>query len=109
MDVDHVFPQAPKRRANPRDVKKVQLNNAKLLSFEYPETFDVPSATAIKRATVGDWVKVSTPQERLWVQISGFEGRKWFGQVANDLITSDLKLGDTIQFYRKNIYDVEYR
>lgn len=109
MDVDHVFPQGIKRRANPRNVKKIDLNNASLLALEYPETFILPAPSAIKKLKPGDWVKLSTPGERFWVRVSGFEGRKWFGQVASDLITSDLKLGDTLQFYRKNIYDIEYQ
>ena len=108
MQIDHVFSNVVALRRNPRNIKKLNLENAALMALEYPETFSLPSVSAIKKLKVGDWVKLSTPQERFWVKVSGFEGKKWFGQVANKLIYSDVDLGDTIQFYRKNIYDAEF-
>ncbi len=113
MDIDHVFPQGVRTKANPRDVKKVALTNARLMALEHPETFHLPSDAAIKKVNPGDFVKVAIKNgdgaERFWTQVSGFEGRKWFGRIANDLVFQDLKRGDAIQFLKKNIYDVEYK
>jgi len=109
MDADHVFAKNLRLKKNPRDVKTAKLLNAQLMALEHPESFFLPSASAIKKVKPGDFVKVSMPRERFWVRVSGFQGRKWYGQVANELIYYDLKMGDSIQFYRKNIYDVEYQ
>ena len=54
----------------------------------------------------GDFVKLSRNNERFWVQITGYVGRKWHGTVANKLANNqDIGYGDKIYFMKKNIYD----
>ena len=113
MNADHVFAKNIRLKRNPRNAKKPKLLNARLFALEFPETFYLPSDSAIKKVKPGDYVKLAIqlgekPGERFWVKVAGFEGRKWFGEVANDLVFYEYPLGDSVQFYRKNIYDVEY-
>ena len=80
--------------------------NARLLAFEF-DAFEVPSDSEIRKLKPGDFVKVARNSERFWVRIDGYIGRKWHGTVSNVLILNeDLKQGDSIFFYRKNIYDL---
>lgn len=108
MQIDHVVSKKIEAKKNPRNLKKMNLQNAALMALEYPDTFSQPSISAIKKVRVGDLVKLSTEKERFWVVVSGFEGKKWFGQISNKLIYSDVNVGDTVPFYKKNIYDIEF-
>ena len=108
FDRDHARPNPPKRRSRrngkPREVKG--LVNARLLAFEFPETFEVPSDATIKKLEPGDFVKLSRNNERFWVRVDGFVGRRWHGTVDNKLKNQDdLDFGDSIFFMKKNIYD----
>jgi len=90
---------------HPRAVKG--LVNAKLMAKEHPETFFVPSDAEIKRVKPGDFVKLARNDERFWVRVTGWVGKKWHGTVANELICNDdLPYGSSIYFTKKNIYDV---
>ncbi len=96
-----------KRTGEPRTIRG--LANARLLAFEFPETFEVPSDAELRAMKPGDYVKVARNGERFWVRLDGYVGRKWHGTVSNDLVLNDdLKLGDSIFFARKNIYDTLY-
>lgn len=73
------------------------------------DTFSVPSDAAIKKVKPGDYVKVARNNERFWLRVDGYIGRKWHGTVDNVLLyNDDLSLGDRVFFYKKNIYDVMY-
>lgn len=109
QDRDHRKPNpkaSPKRsRETPKAIKG--LVNARLMHFEFPETFEVPSDSEIKKMKPGNMVKVARKNERFWVRIDGFVGRKWHGTVLNNLfLQEDLKKGDSIYFMRKHIYDI---
>lgn len=105
LDEDHVIAGKPRRRKGD-EIRKIDLANASLLAFEHDD-FEQPSKSVIRKIKPGDYVKVCRNHERFWLRVSGFEGRKYHGQVANDLIRNqDLDLGDKIYFERKNIYDV---
>jgi len=99
----------PKRkirvRSEPQKVKG--LVNARLLAFEFPDTFELPHDSVIKSVKPGDYVKVARNGERFWLRVDGFVGRRWHGTVDNDLVVNeDIERGDSIYFMRKNIYDV---
>lgn len=96
-------------RKSKRDTKTVKgLVNARLLEFEFPDTFSTPSDSAIKKIKPGDFVKLARNAERFWLRVDGFVGRKWHGTISNKLISNkDIKLGDSIYFMRKNIYDIQ--
>lgn len=95
--------KGPKNR--PQNLKG--LINARLLAFEFPDTFSTPSDAEIKRLKPGDFVKVCRNGDRFWVRVDGFVGRRWHGTVANELVGSpDLSFGDSFYFMRKHIYDV---
>jgi hypothetical protein len=105
---DCVCPSKARRKGTgePRTIRG--LVNARLLALEF-DTFEAPPDAAIKRLKPGDFVKVARNGERFWVRVDGYVGRKWHGTVSNKLILShDLKLGDSIFFMRKNIYDLRY-
>ena len=107
-DRDYVFPEGFRRNpsTHPREIEG--LENAKLLALEY-DGFDRPPASAIRKLKPGDHVKVSRNRERFWVKITGFVGRQWHGVVDNTLVQNDdLKLGDSIFFMKRHIYDVLY-
>lgn len=108
FDRDCIQPEkARAQKKEPRVIKG--LINARLLAFEF-ESFEVPSEAEIKKLKPGDFVKVARNSERFWVRVDGYVGRKWHGTVMNRLIRNeDLKLGDSIYFMRKNIYDVGYK
>lgn len=95
-------------RKSPRVIRG--LANARALALEYPDTFEVPSDAYLKKLKPGDLIKVARNNERFWVRLDGYVGRKYHGTVANDLIfNEDLKFGDSIYFMRKNIYDFRYK
>ena len=109
-DYDHLFAarRVKNKRTRPKEIQG--LVNARLLAFEYPETFELPPDSAIRKLKVGDYVKVARNNERFWIKITGFVGRKWHGTIANELILNpDLQFGDAIYFEKKNIYDVLYQ
>lgn len=97
-----------KRISNPAAPKKVKgLVDASLLAFEFPETFQRPSDSELKNIKPGDFVKVARNNERFWVHVDGFVGRRIHGKIDNKLVNQpDLKMGDSIFFMKKNIYDI---
>ena len=105
-DRDNTGPKGKKGSKN-RPQKLKGLVNARLLAFEFPDTFKTPSDAAIKKLKPGDFVKVSRNGERFWVRVDGFVGRQWHGTVDNELKHNpDLAIGDSFYFMRKHIYDV---
>lgn len=105
LDEDHILAENPRARPS-AEIRKVRLTDARRLSLD-SENFEQPSADVIRKIRPGDRVKVARNHERFWVKVTGFEGRKYHGQVANSLARSDeLQIGDRIYFDRKNIYDI---
>jgi hypothetical protein len=105
LDEDHILAENPRARTR-SEILKVRLTDARRLSLDN-ENFEQPSAELIRKIHPGDFVKLARNHERFWVKVTGFEGRKYHGQVANVLNRSDeLQLGDRIYFERKNIYDI---
>jgi len=105
-DRDNAKPKS-KKGSNGRPRKLTGLVDARLLAFEFPETFSAPSDAEIKKIKPGDLVKVCRHGERFWVSVDGFVGRQWHGTVVNDLVFSpDLSFGDSFYFMKKHIYDV---
>lgn len=106
-DRDYDLPEKLRTRAtssHPREVKG--LESAKLLAFTH-DTFKVPPASVLKKLKPGDYVKVARNNERFWLRLTGYVGRRWHGRVSNNLkLNEDLKCGDPIYFMKRNIYDV---
>lgn len=103
---EHARPAALVRNpgGHPRVVKG--LVNAKAMAKAHPKTFEVPPESRLKKLKPGDFVKVARNNERFWVRLTGWVGKRWHGTVANDLILNDdLKYGESIFFTKKNIYD----
>lgn len=108
-DIDYRLSNPRKKKAGKKtSPKKVDgLVNASLLAFEFPDTFERPSDYNLKKIKPGDYVKVARNNERFWIRVDGFVGRKIHGTVDNKLVKQkDLKLGDSIFLMKKNIYDV---
>lgn len=104
LDEDHVVPGNP--RARKAEPARVELVNARLLALEH-EYFEQPSDSVLRKIRPGDFVKVCRRGERLWIKVTGFVGRRYHGQIANEPNrNSDLSFGDPIYFERKNVYDV---
>jgi len=105
---DHVRPNNRKARTKSRPRAVEGLTNARLVAFEFPETFKLPAYAQIKKLKPGDFVKLERNCERFWVRIDGFVGRKWHGTVTSNMeLNDDLSAGDSIYFMRKHIYDLE--
>ena len=104
LEEDHVVPGNP--RARKSEPMVIDLVNARALALGH-EYFEQPSDAVIRKIRPGDFVKVCRRGERLWVRVTGFVGRRYHGQIANEPIRNlDLAFGDQIYFERKNIYDV---
>lgn len=105
-DRSHARPDAVRNPGTqPRAVKG--LIDAKALAKKHPNTFFVPKDALVKKLKPGDFVKVARNNERFWLRLTGWVGKRWHGTVANHLINNDdLAHGDAIFFTKKNIYDV---
>ena len=81
--------------------------NAQEMKKQYPNTFEAPTTKELNALKKGDIVKVCyNDQERFWVILTSVRGQKLKGKVDNILLTPDLSLGDTIEFEKKNVYDI---
>lgn len=110
----HVFSDAcsrirvPNRQTRPRGI--IGLTNGRLWAKRYPKTFKIPSDRWIKEIKPGDFVMIGRNRERFWVKVTGWEGRKWHGQVWNKLIRNDdLRPRMSIYFYKKNILAIRFK
>ena len=91
--------------------------NARQLALDNPNTFDRPSANELRKLKRGDRVKIcitsqGVPGERFWVLVHCVEPRRGGrvrGDVANDLVFVDLKLGERVEFAQDNIFDIAPR
>lgn len=106
MDLDHIGPDCATidKATAPRIV---DLANAGNLARNF-HSFESPPESEIRKLKPGDFVKLARNQERFWVCVSGYIGRRWHGSIANDLKRNDdLSRGESIFFMRKNIYDLK--
>ncbi len=110
----HVFSDAcsrirvRNRQTRPREI--IGLTNGQVWAKRYPKTFKIPSDGWIKQIKPDDFVKIGRNGERFWVKVTGFEGRKWHGQVWNQLICNDdLPPRMPIYFYKKNILAIRFK
>lgn len=85
--------------------------DAQLMAVRYPDTFEAPTLDDLRLIEVGDYVKIcARDKERFWVLVTGIEGEVVTGEVRNVLLSTDvhgLRLGDTVVFEKRNIYQVE--
>lgn len=82
--------------------------DAQEMAILHPDTFEVPTLSDLDDITEGSIVKVCDGIERFWVIVDNVVGDRIKGFVDNELIKSELKLGDTIFFEKKNIYSIYY-
>jgi len=88
---------------------QTELVNAKYMSEQYPETFDVPSDTELNNLKSGDLVKICVNRERFWVEIISINQDKILTRIDNDLIFTDehgLSLNDELTISKHNIYSI---
>lgn len=81
--------------------------NAQEMAKLHPATFEAPTTEDLEKVKVGDYVKVSTGDERFWVEVTKVDGSKISGEINNDLVCTDnhgLKCGDKIEFNKECIY-----
>jgi hypothetical protein len=87
-------------------IKPIKLVNAEEMARQYPDTFEVPSSSVLRKLHKGDLVKVSKPGERFWVEIVSRKGNTFLGRVDNPLLFGDVGYGDHIEFHACNVYSV---
>ncbi len=79
--------------------------DAQEMSKKYPETFAVPSNDDLCSLVPGDYVKVcALNKERFWVQLTTVAEDFLTGVVSNDLVEVPLKFGETVSFFKCNVY-----
>lgn len=84
---------------------------------EAPYTFLLPHPDYIDALAVGDHAKVGFEYdppgeryggERMWVLITGINGYRFVGTLDNEPEEDIVAYGDTVEFERKHILDVDY-
>lgn len=82
--------------------------NAREMSKKHPETFYAPSSQELSRLKEGQFVKVCVNSERFWCEILEVnqESESIKASVANELIYSDIAVGEELSFKFENIYDI---
>lgn len=95
------------------------LDNVYDLNKESPYTFYVPSSEVLDKLKVDDLVKLifvtekaeydGYRGERMWVQITNINGKRFKGKLDNEPQRLPLKIGDEISFGIENICDTEYQ
>jgi hypothetical protein len=83
--------------------------NAQLMAKKHPKTFEAPTIGELNGIGIGSTVKVSIGNERFWVIVETVKGQRITAKVDNDLVFTDthgLKLGDTISFFKRNVYSI---
>jgi hypothetical protein len=84
--------------------------NGIALNKEYPDTFEIPTASEKAEIVPGDNIKVGTGGERFWVMVTEIVNRHTIvGTVDNDLICTDVhgfKLGDKISVQYDHVLDI---
>jgi len=94
------------------------LDNVYEINKEAPYTFYLPSSEVLEKLKVGDLVKLifvtkiededGFHGERMWVEITERNEKKFVGELINDPYRLDLKIGDKISFGIENICATEY-
>jgi hypothetical protein len=89
--------------------KGILLVDARAVASAHPESFEVPEPEILRKLRKGDFVKVCcNDRERFWVKLVARKEKDIFvGRVANQLVLSNINLGDYIELHTCNIYDVE--
>jgi hypothetical protein len=106
MDIDHPDPTKRSARASRGAPVAVRgLTDAAALAARHAE-FEVPKADEIRSIKPGDFVKLRRNKERFWVEFTGYEGRRFHGSPANDLLNNDDIVSSNLYFTRKNIYRI---
>ncbi len=91
------------------------LDDAEEINREHPETFFLPEAKERKTLTIGDLVKLifridlgeSVEVERMWVRVTGIEGKSYTGVLDNDAYCSqDVHAGMPVSFRPKHVIQI---
>ncbi|RTP86864.1 hypothetical protein EKN35_19380 [Enterobacter asburiae] len=86
---------------------KPSFMNAQQMARLNPETFFVHSYEELSLLKPGHLVKVCSNRERFWVLLTDVQGKRFTGEVANNLVWNDLKVGETVKFTMTNIFDYQ--
>jgi hypothetical protein len=87
-------------------LKPIKLVNAQEMARQYPNTFEAPPRSALRKLGEGDLVKVSNNAERFWIQIMTRSDDVLIGRVDNFLLAGDVSYDDLVQFHECNVFDI---
>lgn len=88
---------------------EIEFVNAQEMAKAFPDTFYCPNYSEMKDLSKGDYVKISTGNERFWVKILEIDGDKITGKVDNILynyLQHGLVFGDVVSFEKKHIHSL---
>jgi hypothetical protein len=91
-------------------LKVPALIDAQLMHRQNPKTFWAPDREILALIEKGDHVRISTGDERFWVQVEDIDGETVTGRVDNELLfteTHHLKLNDRVIFDKRCVYAVQ--
>lgn len=83
--------------------------DAQKMHIKHPDTFYAPSAEELSAIAAGSIVKVSTGNERFWVDVKSVDGKKITGTVNSHVVCTDahgLVCGDMVQFSGRNVLQI---
>ncbi len=84
----------------------VEFVNAKEMNEQNPDTFWYPSEQQLSSIGVGDDVKICDNVSRFWCSVIAVDGDKITATVDNDILSDELKFGDTVEFTCDEVYDI---
>jgi hypothetical protein len=84
----------------------MRLVNAADMARRYPDTFERPSDSAIKRLGPGDFAKVCADGERFWLRVTRAAYPYFAGTVQSKVLMDGVFLGDSVQFHADHVFDV---
>lgn len=89
---------------------KPRLIDAQKMAREHPKTFEVPDPDVLAGLKPGTSVKVCNGKERFWVKLTAVMGDDDLQGVVSTYVTARrYGVGDTIQFRKRNVYDVHVK
>ena len=98
--------QYTKKSSSTTPIVKVSLRNAEKLADKHPDTFTIPSLAVRTHLQIGDSAKVSSRNERFWVEVVEVLADRYIGEVASSLVTLPIPMWSAIAFGPEHIISV---
>ena len=89
-----------------KNVESVAVN-AREMSQKNPNSFSHPSKDELNQIKAKDSVKICVGKERFWVEVEKVEDSLITGTIDNNLLQDELEFGQSIQFHKDNIYNID--